>query len=159
MNQSGKTSAAKYKQEFIKTHLCKRSNPFLPTKLNLPEIPKKKIKKTPDFKVAVKKENLRQITKENIQEKKPLVKKQEVKTLVLEESSDFKLESLIGEGSFSKVYNLKHLRTGKTYALKAFKLKKYEKFSLNEAEILTKVKHPNIIKIKRLCTYKNRVSL
>ena len=81
-----------------------------------------------------------------------------MKTLVLEESEDFKLEALIGEGSFSKVYDLKHLKTNKIYALKAFKLKKYEKFSLNEAEILTKLKHPNIIKIKRLCTYKNRVS-
>jgi len=80
----------------------------------------------------------------------------ETANFIFENTSDVKLKyrilSLIGQGSFGKVYKIQHIYTGLFRAMKIIKktcIKKQddEQKFLKEIEILMKTDHPNIIKI------------
>jgi calcium-dependent protein kinase len=51
----------------------------------------------------------------------------------------------IGQGSYGKVFKVRHRVTGKTYAIKM--VKKKDTKILNEIKILRKLDHPNIMKV------------
>lgn len=65
--------------------------------------------------------------------------------------SNYTFIRLLGRGGFSVVYLVKHIKTGKVYAMKC--IKKYKKGKdktkqiLREINVLHTLKHPNIIKI------------
>jgi len=70
--------------------------------------------------------------------------------------SDFYLTIVLGEGAFAKVYKEINTKTKKQYAAKAIKIQPIlsnpRKLELlkNELKILKKLRHPNIIKLKRV---------
>ena len=63
--------------------------------------------------------------------------------------SDFKIERLLGKGSFSSVYLVTRIADQKIYALKSVTMdkltKKEQQNSVNEVRILASVSHPNVI--------------
>jgi serine/threonine protein kinase len=67
--------------------------------------------------------------------------------------SDFSILSVIGKGTYAKVFLVRHLKDNKLYALKVLK-KKYiveknqEKHIMTEKEILSEVDHPFLVKMK-----------
>ena len=70
------------------------------------------------------------------------------------------LHKRLGEGSFSKVELAKHLTVGKEVAIKIIKLDKindkYVKENLNrEADVMSRLSHPNVISLHEVCTFKN----
>jgi len=66
---------------------------------------------------------------------------------------DFGIISLIGTGSYGKVFLVRKLDNGKTYAMKVLTksfVRKYKqvKHTLTERKVLEKVVHPFIVKLK-----------
>lgn len=76
------------------------------------------------------------------------------KTEEIEEKiiKDYLVQELLGEGTYSKVYKVKHLKADKTYAMKKIEIYKFEgkelQNILNEIRILSSIRHPNIIEYK-----------
>ena len=66
--------------------------------------------------------------------------------------NDFKIEKILGKGSFSTVYLVRRKEDNKIYALKSVILeklnKKEQQNSVNEVRILASVNHPNVIGYK-----------
>ena len=66
--------------------------------------------------------------------------------------NDFKIEKILGKGSFSTVYLVRRKEDQKIYALKSVILeklnKKEQQNSVNEVRILASVNHPNVIGYK-----------
>ena len=66
--------------------------------------------------------------------------------------SDFKIEKILGKGSFGNVYLVTRKKDKKIYALKTVILeklnKKEQENSVNEVRILASIKHPNVIGYK-----------
>ena len=66
--------------------------------------------------------------------------------------NDFKIEKVLGKGSFGSVYLVRRKEDGKIYALKSVILeklnKKEQQNSVNEVRILASVNHPNVIGYK-----------
>jgi serine/threonine protein kinase len=65
---------------------------------------------------------------------------------------DYKLEDLLGKGSYGEVYKATHIENGKEVAIKMYdKYKMSEankkKSMLNEIRLLKKLDHPNLIKL------------
>ena len=69
---------------------------------------------------------------------------------------DYRFEKLLGRGSFSEVWRVKHISNGKYYAAKYYDTQtmkylsgpSYQKKMAcieNEVEVLTKIKHPNLL--------------
>ena len=65
---------------------------------------------------------------------------------------DFKIEKVIGKGSFGFVYLVTRKKDNKIYALKSVILdklsKKQQESNVNEVRILASVNHPNVIGYK-----------
>lgn len=70
---------------------------------------------------------------------------------------DFVFLKMLGIGGFSKVYLVKKQDTNELYALKSVRLpdkrqkkekKKYKAQIINERDILARIKHPFIVKLK-----------
>ena len=65
---------------------------------------------------------------------------------------DFKIEKVLGKGSFGSVYLVRRIEDNKIYALKSVILeklnKKEQQNSVNEVRILASVNHPNVIGYK-----------
>jgi aurora kinase len=66
--------------------------------------------------------------------------------------SDFEVKSTLGEGSFGKVYQVKHKKTGAIYAIKAIDKRNKNNqdgkpYFRREIEIMYKVNHPNIVRL------------
>ncbi len=66
--------------------------------------------------------------------------------------TDFEILDKIGEGSFGKVYRVKHRKTGAIYAIKSIdKLNKNNQegkpYFRREIEIMYKIHHPNIVRL------------
>ena len=66
--------------------------------------------------------------------------------------NDFKIEKVLGKGSFGSVYLVRRIEDNKIYALKSVILeklnKKEQQNSVNEVRILASVNHPNVIGYK-----------
>ena len=66
--------------------------------------------------------------------------------------TDFKIEKVIGKGSFGNVYLVQRKKDKKIYALKTVILeklnKKEQENSVNEVRILASINHPNVIGYK-----------
>ena len=66
--------------------------------------------------------------------------------------SDFKIEKVLGRGSFGSVYLVTRKQDNKIYALKTVILeklsKKEQENSVNEVRILASITHPNVIGYK-----------
>ena len=66
--------------------------------------------------------------------------------------NDFKIEKILGKGSFSTVYLVRRKEDNKIYALKSVILEKWNKNeqqnSVNKVHILASVNHPNFIEYK-----------
>ena len=64
----------------------------------------------------------------------------------------FKVMKNLGDGAYSKVYKVRRLVDGQSYALKMVALKnlsdKEKENAINEVRILASIKHPNIISYK-----------
>ena len=64
----------------------------------------------------------------------------------------FKVMENLGDGAYSKVYKVRRLVDGQSYALKMVALKnlsdKEKENAINEVRILASIKHPNIISYK-----------
>ena len=58
----------------------------------------------------------------------------------------YKKQKLLGKGFYSKVYQVEEILTKKHYALKQIDISKNS--NLVEIEILKKLKHPHILRIK-----------
>ena len=67
---------------------------------------------------------------------------------------DFKLEKVLGKGSFGSVYLVRRKEDNRIYALKSVILeklnKKEQQNSVNEVRILASVNHPNVIGYKEV---------
>ena len=67
------------------------------------------------------------------------------------EVGDYKLQRLVGQGSFAKVFRAAHRRTGERVAVKAIDRRRVEKRVhegiLKEREILKSIDHPNILRL------------
>ena len=66
--------------------------------------------------------------------------------------NDFEVKSVLGEGSFGKVYHVKHKKTGGIYAIKAIDKRNKNNqegrpYFRREIEIMYKVNHPNIVRL------------
>ena len=66
--------------------------------------------------------------------------------------NDFEIKSMLGEGSFGKVYLVKHKKTGANYAIKAIDKRNKNNqegkpYFSREIEIMYKVTHPNIVRL------------
>ena len=66
--------------------------------------------------------------------------------------NDFKVVSQLGKGTFSKVFKVERLTTGKIYALKKVSMQplsiKEKQNALNEVRILASISHPSIVGYK-----------
>jgi tRNA A-37 threonylcarbamoyl transferase component Bud32 len=65
---------------------------------------------------------------------------------------DFELLTVIGRGSFGKVMQVKHLKTGKVYAMKVMRkdaiiAKNQVTHTIDEKHVLQKIQHPFIVKL------------
>lgn len=90
-------------------------------------------------------------------------KSEEEKTIG-DKIEDFEILMLLGKGSFGKVYKARSKLNKKIYAIKMVDLKKIEnkdvlRLSLNEAEFLSKLSHPHIIKYYKNFEDKNEEKL
>lgn len=67
----------------------------------------------------------------------------------------------MGEGSYGKVYKCVHTKTKQEFALKAIPKTQFtkEKELMNEIEILTRVKSPNIVQLHSILESKNNYYL
>ena len=67
---------------------------------------------------------------------------------------DFKIEKVLGKGSFGSVYLVRRKEDNRIYALKSVILeklnKKEQQNSVNEVRILASVNHPNVIGYKEV---------
>jgi aurora kinase len=66
--------------------------------------------------------------------------------------TDFETKTTLGEGSFGKVYQVKHKKTGAIYAIKAIDKRNKNNqdgkpYFRREIEIMYKVNHPNIVRL------------
>jgi serine/threonine protein kinase len=66
--------------------------------------------------------------------------------------SDFSFVKIIGVGSYSTIYLVKHLESNKKYAIKSLsksliKTKNFEKSLIREKTVLSKLNHHNILKL------------
>ena len=66
---------------------------------------------------------------------------------------DYQRLCCLGTGSFGKVLQVRHLRTGKIYAMKIIKKdhvsrKKVETSTMLERDVLVKIHHPFIVKLR-----------
>lgn len=88
----------------------------------------------------------------------------EAKDLIIDKEENpaiyYEKLSELGEGSFGKVYKVKHLKTGVVRALKVLnKSDKEQSDVLLEGEVLKSLSHPNIIKIFEVYSYGTSVYL
>lgn len=67
------------------------------------------------------------------------------------EVGDYKLQRVVGKGSFAEVYRAAHRRTGARVAIKAIDCRRVDKRVhdgiLQEREILRSIEHPNILRL------------
>jgi serine/threonine-protein kinase ULK/ATG1 len=67
------------------------------------------------------------------------------------EVGEYKLQGLVGRGSFAKVFRAAHRRTGERVAVKAIDRRRVERRVhegiLKEREILRSIDHPNILRL------------
>ena len=79
--------------------------------------------------------------------------------------SRYKVKQVLGEGGFAKVYLAKNLVNQKSYAVKAFKKEKLETQTRgraairNEVDVLTRLNHPNIMKLHEVYETSNSLYL
>lgn len=67
------------------------------------------------------------------------------------EVGEYKLQRVVGKGSFAEVHRAKHRRTGARVAVKAIDRRRVDKRVhdgiLQEREILRSIEHPNILRL------------
>ena len=74
----------------------------------------------------------------------------------------FKIDKLVGEGAFGKVYRAIDLMDGQLVALKElnFEFQNWEEcLTLYEIQALQSISHPNIVKLKEVLLQGNKLSL
>ncbi|KAI9120394.1 hypothetical protein K1719_007427 [Acacia pycnantha] len=69
---------------------------------------------------------------------------------------------LLGQGSFSKVYLARNLKTGQLVAMKIIEKEKIEKVGLNEqiereVSVMSMMKHPNVVQLYEVMASKNKI--
>lgn len=75
-------------------------------------------------------------------------------------SNNYEKEAELGQGSFGKVYKVRHYSTGVTRALKVINRNDSEESDISkEGEVMKSLSHPNIIKIFEVYCYNNNVFL
>jgi len=67
--------------------------------------------------------------------------------------ADFDLLSLLGEGSFGKVYKVRHKESGKFFAMKSMQKQflisnNQIKYAVTEAEIMKSLEHPFVLRLE-----------
>ena len=79
-------------------------------------------------------------------------------------NNTYEIGSFVGQGAFGEVYRVKHKFFDEFQVMKVFKNEYVEKTDLNdvinEGQILTRLSHPNVVKVFEINTFnKNDVPL
>ena len=92
---------------------------------------------------------IEKMAEKDLEKQEKIEEKSEIGEHIL---NNYLVQELLGEGTYSKVYKARDIKTDKTYAMKKIEIYKFQgrdlQNILNEIRILSSIQHPNIIEYK-----------